>query len=118
MSVMRQWTRTTVENLTLSDKEIENDNRKRTGYRVFLLQYCIEFRKLDLVQQQNIIGVSNNIDEAKEEEDVKEEDDDSTNNDDDNDDDDDITISPIRYHDIARAGAFHWRTLVSNVITS
>ena len=61
MSVVRQWTRTTVENLTLSDKEIENDNRKRTAYRVFLLQYCIEFWKLDLVQQQNIVGVPNNI---------------------------------------------------------
>ena len=28
MSVMRWWTRTTVENFTLSNKERENDNRK------------------------------------------------------------------------------------------
>ena len=56
MSIMRRWTRTTVENLTLSDKERENDSRKRIGYWVFLSQYCIKFRKLDSVQQQNIIG--------------------------------------------------------------
>ena len=96
---MRRWTITIVKNLTLSDKERENDNRNRTAYRVFLSQYYIEFWKLDLVQQQNIVGIPNNIDEEddKEEEDAK---------DDDDDDDDDITVPPIWYHDIARAGAF------------
>ena len=76
---------------------------------MFLSRYCIKFWKLNLGQQQNIIGVSNNID--KEEEDAKD-------NNDDGDDDDDITIPPIRYHDIARAGAFHLRTLTQNIVTS
>ena len=88
---MRRWTIYTVDNLALSDKEIDNDNRKRTGYsyRVFLSWYCIKFGKLDPVQQQNMMGVDNNINN-KEEEDG---------------DDDDITVPPIEYHNIAKTGA-------------
>ena len=68
-----------------------------------------------------MIGFPNNINE--EEEEAEDEEDDSTNDDDnddddDDDDDDDITIPLIQYHDIARADAFHWRTLTSNMITS
>ena len=84
---MRRWTISTVENLTLSNKERENDNRNRTAYMVFLLRYCIEFWKLDLVQQQNIVGVPNNIDKEEEKED-KEDNNGDKDNDDDNDDDD------------------------------
>ena len=70
---------------------------------MFLSRYCIEFRTLDSVQQQNIIRVHNSI---KEENDNKD------------DNDDDSTIPPIQYHDIARAGAPHWRTLTPNMIIS
>ena len=71
------------------------------------MRYCIEFQKLDPVQQQNIIRVPNNIDNNsggdKEDDDV---------------DDDDSTIPPILYHDIAKASNAHWRTLTPNIITS
>ena len=65
---------------------------------MFLSQYCIKFRRLDPVQQQNIIVVNNNINNKEK--------DDNDNNDDDG-DGDDITVPPIQYHDIARAGTFH-----------
>ena len=80
MSVMRRWTISTVENLTLFDKERENDNKKRTGYRVYISRYCVKFRKLDSVQHQNIIRVPNNIN--KEEEEVAEDVDNNANNND------------------------------------
>ena len=60
MSVMRRWAITTIENLILSDKETDNDNRKRIAYHVFLSRYCIKFQRLDPVQQQNIIDIDNN----------------------------------------------------------
>ena len=63
------------------------------------MRYCINFRKLDSVQQQNIIGVNNNFDNEEEEED---------NDDDDENDVDHITLPPIGYHYVARAGDFHW----------
>ena len=82
MLVMRRWTISTVENLIISDKERDNDIRKRTAYCAFLSRYCIEFQKFDSVQQQNIIGVPNNIGDDKEEED---------------DDNGDSTIPPTLY---------------------
>ena len=90
MSVTRRWIITTVENLTLSDKERDNDNGKKTDYWVSLSRYCTEFWKLDPVQQQNIIGVNNNnSDNNKKEE-----------------DDDDTTAPFIWYHDLTRACTF------------
>ena len=104
---MRWWTRTTVENLVLSDKERENDNRYRTDYRVFLSRYCTEFRKLNSVQQQNIIGIPNNVDINDGNGNGDSDDDVDDDDNDDDDDDDHITVPPIQYHDIVRAGAFH-----------
>ena len=101
-------------------------------------------RLLDLVQQQSIIGVPSNIniddgnndgnnDDDDDDDDDNDNDNDNDNNDDDDDDDDDdydnddddddyndddSTIPPILYHDIARAGAFHWRILTLYIITS
>ena len=63
-----------------------------------------------VIQQQNIIGVPNNINNKEEEEE-------DIDNDNDNNDDDSI-IPPLLYHDLVRASAFHWRTLTLNFITS
>ena len=66
----------------------------------------MEFWKLDLVQEQNIIGVdssSNNNNKEEKEEDA---------------DDDANTVHSIRYHDVARVSTFHWRMMIPNMITS
>ena len=107
MSVMRRWTISTVENLTTSDKERKNDNRKRTGYRMFLSQYCTEFRKLDLVQQQSIIGVPNNNNNNNKNNSNNNNNKNNSNQEEEEEDDDVVIVPPIRYHDIVRAGAFH-----------